>query len=99
MITYSCDVCGKRMEKDDPQTRGWELERKRLKIHISRAIDGNWDEGQVCFPCIRDTILAATKDNWKPWDVKGEIVKETRREVQAKIFDAEMWPVIHAVDS
>jgi hypothetical protein len=55
VIHYFCDVCGNKIASPETQISG---RRGRIQYTITRALDGTWNGGQVCRPCVVEAIQA-----------------------------------------
>jgi hypothetical protein len=56
MVKYFCDICGKEMSDQD---RGRiKVKRGRVSVEIMTALDGIWNNGQICHSCIVDVVFA-----------------------------------------
>jgi hypothetical protein len=56
VILYYCDICSMRIGKPEGQIVG---RSGRLTFTITRALDGTWNGGQVCRPCVLKAITEA----------------------------------------
>ena len=56
MIRYYCDVCSNEIDKPEGQIIGTS---GRLSFSITRSLDGKWNDGQVCKPCVLAAVIDA----------------------------------------
>jgi hypothetical protein len=49
VITYCCDICNAEIRSPSPTLR---IEYPRLVLEIRRSVDGTWNAGHVCTPCL-----------------------------------------------
>lgn len=59
MITYNCDVCGKEIESNEAHRRPI-FRLAKVQVEAIRAVDGVWNDGEICLECIQKCVAEGT---------------------------------------